>query len=123
MIGDPVNEAARLSDLAKREPGGVLASAATLERVGDEERALWSPGREVELRGRSGVTRVAAPASLPASAPASVPPSVPASVPPSVPASVAPSVTASVRASVPAEAAVPASAGDGVPPLTPAPGA
>ena len=32
VIGDPVNEAARLSDLAKSEATGVLASQATLER-------------------------------------------------------------------------------------------
>jgi len=60
VIGDPVNEAARLTELAKSE-GGVLASGAALERASEEERARWETGDTVELRGRSRETRLAKP--------------------------------------------------------------
>jgi len=53
VIGDPVNEAARLVDLAKREAGRVLASDAALARAGEDERARWALGRPVVLRGRT----------------------------------------------------------------------
>jgi adenylate cyclase len=59
VIGDPVNEAARLTELAKRDPGRVLASCAALERAREEERARWDEGEVVALRGRPGETRVA----------------------------------------------------------------
>jgi adenylate cyclase len=59
VIGDPVNEAARLCDLAKRRPERVLGSDAALARAGDEERRRWSLGEEVELRGRTAPTRLA----------------------------------------------------------------
>jgi adenylate cyclase len=62
VIGDPVNEAARLTELAKRHPARVLASAAALERAGEDERRCWELGEEVELRGRGEPTRIAAPA-------------------------------------------------------------
>ena len=62
VIGDPVNEAARLTELAKSE-GGVLASDAALGAATDEERARWEPGDEVELRGRTRPTRPAKPRS------------------------------------------------------------
>ena len=38
VIGDTVNEAARLSDLAKSSPSGIAASAEVVE-VGDGERS------------------------------------------------------------------------------------
>ena len=60
VIGDPVNEAARLTELAKSE-GGVLASDAAVEARGEEERGRWALGEEVELRGRSTPTRPAKP--------------------------------------------------------------
>ena len=61
VIGDPVNEAARLTELAKTE-GGVLASDAAVERAtGEADR--WEPGDEVELRGRAEPTRLAKPRS------------------------------------------------------------
>jgi adenylate cyclase len=61
VIGDPVNEAARLSDLAKsEEPCRVLAAAAALQRAG-EERSHWEIVREVTLRGRAEPTTMAAP--------------------------------------------------------------
>ncbi|MCA1008831.1 adenylate/guanylate cyclase domain-containing protein [Rhodococcus hoagii] len=61
VIGDPVNEAARLSEIAKNEPGRLLASLTTVERAGASEAALWSAGAEVKLRGRSLPTRLAHP--------------------------------------------------------------
>jgi adenylate cyclase len=60
VIGDPVNEAARLSDLAKSGEGRVLASATALER-GGEERSQWEIVREVTLRGRPRPTTIAIP--------------------------------------------------------------
>ena len=62
MIGDPVNEAARLCELAKDTEAGVLASAGALERAGDEESSRWREGEPVRLRGRREETRPAAPA-------------------------------------------------------------
>ncbi len=60
VIGDPVNEAARLSDLAKEHQPRVLASARTVERSGEEARA-WELGEAVELRGRTEPTVLARP--------------------------------------------------------------
>jgi adenylate cyclase len=59
VIGDPVNEAARLTDLAKTTPNLLLASDAALERANPRERVRWQPGDTVELRGRSRPTVVA----------------------------------------------------------------
>jgi adenylate cyclase len=59
VIGDPVNEAARLCELAKRSAERVLASGAAWERCGEAERAWWALGEEVELRGRAEPTRLA----------------------------------------------------------------
>lgn len=61
VIGDPVNEAARLSDLAKDEPGRVLASAAVLDLAHLAESDEWDVGRSVTLRGRSRPTRLGTP--------------------------------------------------------------
>jgi adenylate cyclase len=52
VIGDPVNEAARLTELAKEHPGRVLASEATVHAAAPEERAHWEQDGQVELRGR-----------------------------------------------------------------------
>jgi adenylate cyclase len=62
VIGEPVNEAARLCELAKGRPGNLLASALTVEGAGEEERERWSLGRHVKLRGHDQRTRVASPA-------------------------------------------------------------
>ncbi len=59
MIGDPVNEAARLTELAKDRDGRLLASGVAVERASAEEAAHWELGDEVELRGRSRPTRLA----------------------------------------------------------------
>ena len=49
VIGDSVNEAARLSDLAKSLPSSIAASAEVVE-VGDGERS-WQPAGRARLRG------------------------------------------------------------------------
>jgi adenylate cyclase len=61
VIGDPVNEAARLTELAKTCEGKLLASDAALERAGHTERSRWQTDREVSLRGRAQATRIAVP--------------------------------------------------------------
>jgi adenylate cyclase len=61
VIGDPVNEAARLTELAK-ERGGVLASGVALERAVLEESDRWKLDGTVRLRGRGEETRLAVPA-------------------------------------------------------------
>ncbi len=61
VIGDPVNEAARLSDMAKLTDGLLLASAIAVNAASDTERELWRLGDEVMLRGRPTPTRLAAP--------------------------------------------------------------
>jgi adenylate cyclase len=60
VIGDAVNEAARLCDLAKERGIPILASASAVEEAG-EEASSWEPGEEVELRGRAEPTRLACP--------------------------------------------------------------
>ena len=59
VIGDPVNEAARLTELAKRRDGRLVASEAVVSRAGAGEAARWHADGEVELRGRPEPTRVA----------------------------------------------------------------
>jgi adenylate cyclase len=61
VIGDPVNDASRLSDLAKSRPSCVLASGAALSRASEEEWSRWQLDGEVNLRGRAASTRVAVP--------------------------------------------------------------
>jgi adenylate cyclase len=64
VIGDAVNEAARLADLAKTSDRRILCSESAIERADDEERAFWaSKGSEV-LRGRSDATYISAPEAL-----------------------------------------------------------
>ena len=62
VIGDPVNEAARLTELAKDEDGHVLASCDLVNQASEDEAAHWQAGDEAELRGRSRPTQVARPA-------------------------------------------------------------
>jgi adenylate cyclase len=61
VIGDPVNEAARLTELAKEKPERLLASEAIVERASSSEAAKWELGEAVELRGRTAQTRLATP--------------------------------------------------------------
>ncbi|MFC4603333.1 adenylate/guanylate cyclase domain-containing protein [Rhodococcus kronopolitis] len=63
VIGDPVNEAARLSELAKTVDCGILASDRAVNAADDAESALWTLGESVTLRGRSAPTRLATPLS------------------------------------------------------------
>jgi adenylate cyclase len=62
VIGDPVNEAARLSELAKGEEGRIVASGAALAAAGEEESAHWVSAGQVTLRGRARPTQLAVPA-------------------------------------------------------------
>ena len=62
VIGDAVNSASRLTDLAKDVPGRVLVARATTDAAGAEEAARWTSYPSVVLRGRSGPTEVAVPA-------------------------------------------------------------
>lgn len=62
VIGDAVNSAARLTDLAKEAPGCVLASwecVTAAQETGSAETAHWKAHGEVVLRGRSAPTRTA----------------------------------------------------------------
>ncbi|MFD2419909.1 adenylate/guanylate cyclase domain-containing protein [Amycolatopsis pigmentata] len=61
VIGDPVNEAARLTELAKTEPHHVVASLSALRLAGAQEAALWKESRTVTLRGRAEATTIAVP--------------------------------------------------------------
>ncbi|WP_285596467.1 adenylate/guanylate cyclase domain-containing protein, partial [Actinomycetospora sp. NBRC 106378] len=60
VIGDPVNEAARLCDLAKDVEGGVVGSGAAIERAGDEATRWTSIGHRT-LRGRTTETELFTP--------------------------------------------------------------
>jgi adenylate cyclase len=62
VIGDPVNEAARLTELAKEKPKRLLASGAILERAGEDEAARWKPDGSTKLRGRTSETQLVVPA-------------------------------------------------------------
>jgi adenylate cyclase len=60
VIGDPVNAAARLTELAKGSDSRVLADAALLSS-GSEEAEHWEVGESVVLRGRTTPTTLARP--------------------------------------------------------------
>ena len=57
VIGRAVNEAARLTDLAKSRPGRALAAASAVQAAGTEG-ANWAARGTVGLRGQSGPTHV-----------------------------------------------------------------
>jgi adenylate cyclase len=61
VIGDPVNEAARLSEHAKGVEGCVVASMRAVEDASQDEAERWREVDEVELRGRAEPTRIAVP--------------------------------------------------------------
>lgn len=61
VIGDPVNEAARLCDAAKETDDGVAASGAALSRASAREAAQWSGIGSRHLRGRTAETEVVVP--------------------------------------------------------------
>ena len=61
VIGDPVNEAARLTELAKQYQPMVLASSTAIQAASLAEATHWKIDGEVELRGRTRPTRLARP--------------------------------------------------------------
>ncbi|GAA0945454.1 adenylate/guanylate cyclase domain-containing protein [Kribbella koreensis] len=69
VIGDPVNEASRLTELAKSVPGRLLASMAAVEEAAPAEARRWKAGEEVTVRGRNRPTQLAIPAQVPGSDP------------------------------------------------------
>jgi len=58
VIGDPVNEAARLADRAKSIAGRLLCSDAVLRRANDVERRRWIATGSETLRGRLAATQM-----------------------------------------------------------------
>jgi adenylate cyclase len=67
VVGDPVNEAARLSELAKATPGRALASGRAVKAAGAEGRR-WRPAGTETLRGREQPTELYQPVDQPESA-------------------------------------------------------
>lgn len=61
VIGDQVNEAARLTELAKDRPGGVLATRAAVRAAAGDEAQHWVPAGERVLRGRTEPLEVSTP--------------------------------------------------------------
>ena len=61
VIGDPVNEAARLTEEAKRRLGRVLASEESVQQA-SQERSRWLVVDELSLRGRTRTTLAYEPA-------------------------------------------------------------
>jgi adenylate cyclase len=61
VIGDPVNEAARLTELAKSTPGRLLASMTAVNEAAPAESTHWKPGKEITVRGRNRPTQLATP--------------------------------------------------------------
>ncbi|MRJ76189.1 HAMP domain-containing protein [Aeromicrobium sp. SMF47] len=53
VIGDAVNSAARLEELAKDVDGGVLAAAASRQAAGPAEQEHWTEHDRIVLRGRA----------------------------------------------------------------------
>ncbi|MBB4135018.1 adenylate/guanylate cyclase domain-containing protein [Gordonia humi] len=64
VIGDPVNESARLSDLAKLGFSPVYASRGAVEAAHEDEAASWKRVDRQVLRGRTHVTEIHAPVDL-----------------------------------------------------------
>ena len=61
VIGEPVNEAARLCELAKSTDSHLLASSDTVSNASESERNHWTFGDTVTLRGHDEPTRLALP--------------------------------------------------------------
>lgn len=61
VIGDAVNEAARLADLAKTVPQRGLSSSQVIDQADDGERQLWVTRGSSILRGRAEATRIYTP--------------------------------------------------------------
>jgi adenylate cyclase len=61
VIGEPVNEAARLCELAKETESQLVASSDTVANANESECAHWTFGDTVTLRGHDEPTRLALP--------------------------------------------------------------
>ena len=61
VIGEPVNEAARLCELSKNVGGHLVASSDAVANANESERARWHLGDTVTLRGHDEPTRLATP--------------------------------------------------------------
>jgi adenylate cyclase len=61
VIGDPVNEAARLSEHAKQVDGCVVAAMRAVQAASSDEAAKWREHDDVQLRGRLEKTPIAVP--------------------------------------------------------------
>ncbi|MCK0176453.1 MULTISPECIES: adenylate/guanylate cyclase domain-containing protein [Mycobacteriaceae] len=61
VIGEPVNEAARLCELAKEAPDLLVASSEAVAGASEAERERWTLGDTVTLRGHDEPTRLALP--------------------------------------------------------------
>ena len=59
VIGEPVNEAARLAELARSEPSRALASASTVAAASEREQRFWRLGKPVRLRGYENRVQIA----------------------------------------------------------------
>ena len=64
VIGDAVNEAARLADFAKSTDEKIVCSAGALDQAGAVERRRWQARGHTILRGRTHATSLFVPASL-----------------------------------------------------------
>jgi adenylate cyclase len=58
VVGDAVNEAARLADFAKTSDERIVCSAAAIDRAGAAESQHWVSSGETVLRGRSESTHI-----------------------------------------------------------------
>ena len=74
VIGDPVNEASRLTEAAKARPARVLAACRTLDRASAAEAACWQPAETLQLRGRPEPTETCEPVRVPSLPPTLVRP-------------------------------------------------
>ena len=61
VIGDPVNEAARLTEQAKERPERVVASQRIVDRAASDEGSRWRLLEPLLLRGRAEATTLAVP--------------------------------------------------------------
>ncbi|CAA0118524.1 putative protein [Mycolicibacterium vanbaalenii] len=64
VVGDPVNEAARLADCAKEFDGRALCSGTALEQADPAERARWAARGQTALRGRTDATDIYVPTAI-----------------------------------------------------------
>ncbi|WP_323794489.1 adenylate/guanylate cyclase domain-containing protein, partial [Nocardioides sp.] len=58
VIGDAVNSASRLTDLAKEAPGRVLVARASVVQAAGDEASHWADHGTITLRGRTSETTV-----------------------------------------------------------------